>query len=193
MSTIMSSNFVRYANTDPKYNELSSENPHTPVVENFGIYTQSLTVGTWESTISKFQLRLKQFWEVKAVSGDSIFGIIDTNTNTKNSIETNIVAGNRVIYLSSGNTIDSLNIYSNFICTGSTPFIHVNDVVGFAFDEVNGTLDVYINGISANLRYSDVFLGKFHIMGGLYTVGSSLSFNFGKNGFLYTPPVGFSN
>ena len=63
------------------------------------------------------------------------------------------------------------------------------DVIGIAFDAVNGTLGFYKNGVSQGTAFSGLTSGPyFFAFGNAISTGS---FNFGQRPFAYTAPSGF--
>lgn len=70
----------------------------------------------------------------------------------------------------------------------------VGDVIGIAFDATNGTLAFYKNGTLLN-TYSSVTTGltywPWYCQNTNGSVAVACGFNFGQQGFKYTPPTGF--
>jgi SPRY domain/Concanavalin A-like lectin/glucanases superfamily len=75
----------------------------------------------------------------------------------------------------------SLSSYGSSYTTG--------DVIGFAFDADAGTITCYKNNTSQGTMFSGLTSGPYFAAAG--NGGSGAAYNFGQQGFKYTPPTGF--
>lgn len=69
-----------------------------------------------------------------------------------------------------------------------------NDIIGCAFDTVNGTLTFYKNNVQLGAQLTGVDFTRVGCNPGVGRgtgVAVNVTFNFGANGFTYTPPTGF--
>ena len=65
----------------------------------------------------------------------------------------------------------------------------VGDVIGYAFDADAGTITCYKNNTSQGTMFSGLTSGPYFAAAG--NGGSGAAYNFGQQGFKYTPPSGF--
>ena len=65
----------------------------------------------------------------------------------------------------------------------------VGDVIGYAFDADAGTITCYKNNTSQGTMFSGLTSGPYFASAG--NGGSGAAYNFGQQGFKYTPPSGF--
>lgn len=89
-----------------------------------------------------------------------------------------------VTYLNTGNKIvnGSSTAYGSSYTTG--------DVIGVAFDLINGTITFYKNNTSQGVASSSIGTSAYFAFGQGDT-GSVYNWNFGQRPFAYTPPTGF--
>ena len=90
----------------------------------------------------------------------------------------------RAVYLNDGRKIinGSISAYGASFTTG--------DVIGVAFDLINGTITFYKNGTSQGVASSSIGTSAYFSFGEGDT-GSVYNWNFGQRPFSYTPPTGF--
>jgi hypothetical protein len=89
-----------------------------------------------------------------------------------------------VTYLNNGNKIVN-NTSTAYGSSWTT-----NDVIGVAFDLINGTITFYKNNVSQGVASSSIGTSAYFAFGQSDT-GSVYNWNFGQRPFVYTPPTGF--
>jgi hypothetical protein len=89
-----------------------------------------------------------------------------------------------VTYLNTGNKIVN-NTSTAYGSSWTT-----NDVIGVAFDLINGTITFYKNNVSQGVASSSIGTSAYFAFGQGDT-GSVYNWNFGQRPFAYTPPTGF--
>jgi len=76
--------------------------------------------------------------------------------------------------------------------TGTTWTVASGDLLGFALDATTGNFSVYKNGTLVETWNSAVDTAYSHFpFASCYSTGEVFSYNFGQQGFTYTPPTGF--
>ena len=135
------------------------------------------------STLSKTSG--KWYWEIKldAMGGDGAvnFGVITSSA----SIAASEVAGQWMYIIGQGGYSWCNNVESGTPAGGA-----VNDVVGFAYNADNATVDFYLNNTFL-FQCTGVTTGSFAYFTG-YDVNDQVTANFGGTTLKYTPPSGFN-
>ena len=126
----------------------------------------------------------KYYWEATETSTNSIFGITSGLVSGGNAVGVNNAA------VANGAVQASAATYS-----GTTPSFTTNDVMGFAFDVSGLTLAVYKNGtLLGTFSGLESSVTGWLVLSTVNTGSSSTSntWNFGQQGFKYTPPTNFN-
>ena len=125
---------------------------------------------------------------VGGVSNNPRFGILPlSNASTPNNGSTNSVGSvtNSVAYQSNGQKYiaGTTSSYGSSFTTG--------DVIGVAIDADNGTLVFYKNNTSQGTAFTWTGGSIDFVVAGSDYNGSSSSYNFGQQPWVYTPPTGY--
>ena len=134
----------------------------------------------------------KWYWEVTLIAGSEwICGIIPEDALTDGTIG---LGGGMVEGYAGGYSSGSALRYHRGISVAYGSSLAINDVVGVAFDADIGTLELFKNGVSQGIAFSNVNLSKsyYPACSDNSTGGTStFKYNFGQQGFVYTAPTGF--
>jgi hypothetical protein len=131
----------------------------------------------------------KWYWEVTAttISASSNFSLgVVNSTITTGAWGTS--SPSAVFWNASGGSRQAYNVPS----TGTSWSVASGDVIGQALDATTGNFSLYKNGTLVETWNASVntALSSFAFASS-YANGESYSYNFGQQGFTYTPPTGF--
>lgn len=170
-------NFAVLNPLDPKYGTLYDGN----------LYHQQPS-GDYASARSTIGMKGgKWYWEVKcyATLGSGIYmacGIGDANDYSGY----NYVGSTPNGYSYDGRALKVTNGASSSYGASYT----LNDIIGVAFDADNGTLEFFKNGTSQGTAFTGINTAlTYYAVHWVYSSGCI--YNFGQQGFTYTPPSGF--
>jgi hypothetical protein len=133
----------------------------------------------------------KWYWEVTVTTQNALgnfnYGVI------KNTINNGTWNNNADVYwnpLSGGATVNR-NRYGT-VTTGAVFTVASGDLLGFALDSTTGDFSIYKNGTLVETWSGAVDTAYSHFpFTSCYSTGEVFSYNFGQQGFTYTPPTGF--